>query len=383
MAAQAQMEMLLALVRMRWTAQRPELRLPNEEEWPALLAAAERHRVVPLLDEALRSSASPEHHLCEIHTRRLAIAARAMFLLNQATRLAARCAGENIRLIAWRGPILAHVAYGDATLRASDDIDCLVAPADIPRVMALMRAEQFAWPLALDERTEQYYRRAVGEYIFWPPGREFQVEINTGLGVRYHGWKIEFERLWETRQMVTIRGQPVATLSNEDLLPLACVHAGKHLWQRLQWVCDIAAVLQGGAILDWDHVWRLAAGLKSQRMVATGLRLAHELLGAELPGDQLTRAALLAQPVYDVSRDLMLGRDDRHKSAWRAFRYHWTMYDTLQTRLKFAAGMVFEPSVGDWRWVRLPACLYCLYYLLRPIRLGINVLCHRQNPRII
>ena len=367
------MEALLALVRTRWSVLGPDPRLPSDDEWPALFAAAERHRVVPLLDEALRSITSMEHQRREAHTRRLAIAARAMFLLNQATRLADQCARENIRMIIWRGPILAHMAYGDATLRTADDIDCLVAVADIPRMLPLMREAQFSWPLALDEWAERHYRRAVGEYVFWPPGREFQVEINTGIGPRYNGWELDFDRLWESRRMVSLQGQPVATLSVEDLLPLACVHAGKHLWQRLQWVCDIAAILHGSTTLDLDRVWRLAAGLKSQRMLATGLRLAHELLGSKLPADQLTRATAISQPIYDASRDLLVRRDDRHKSAWRTFRYHWTMYDTLRPRLRFTAGMVCEPSVGDWRWVRLPANLYALYYVIRPIRIIMNM----------
>lgn len=373
MAARETMETLLALLRTRWTAQSPPA-LPEEQDWPALLTAAERHRVVPLLDETLLSLASPENRRCELHSRRLAIGARALYLMDQAARLAARFDRANIRALIWRGPILAQATYGDSSLRMADDIDCLVAPADIPLLLALMREEKFDWPLALDGTAERYYRRAVGEYVFWPPGREYQVEINIGIGARYFGWKIDFERLWENRRALTIMDRPVATLADEDLLALSCVHAGKHLWQRLQWVCDIAEILRGSPALDWDGVWRLAAELKSRRMVAAGLRLAHELLGAPLPAQQRESALALSRPVYEVTRDLMLGRDDRHQSPGRQFRYQWTMYDRLPARLRFAAGLVCQPSVGDWRWLRLPPGLYFLYYLLRPLRLAMRIL---------
>jgi hypothetical protein len=76
---------------------------------------------------------------------------------------------------------------------------------------------------------------------------------------------------------------PVRSLAPEDLLLILCVHGAKHYWSRLGWICDVAALLRASPQLGWKRVIEQACQLGGKRMLALGLYLAHELLGASLP----------------------------------------------------------------------------------------------------
>lgn len=60
------------------------------------------------------------------------------------------------------------------------------------------------------------------------------------------------------------------------------VHGAKHFWERLNWLLDVAE-LTAGQPVDWHLTIRIAAKLKSTRLLLLGLYLAHELMDAPLP----------------------------------------------------------------------------------------------------
>jgi hypothetical protein len=75
----------------------------------------------------------------------------------------------------------------------------------------------------------------------------------------------------------------VWSFAKEELILYLCVHGVKHCWERLGWLCDLAAVLRRNPDIAWD---RLLSGCRAQgneRILLLGLALAAELLGAQLP----------------------------------------------------------------------------------------------------
>ena len=67
-------------------------------------------------------------------------------------------------------------------------------------------------------------------------------------------------------------------LAPEDSLLILCVHANKHQWSRLGWICDIAEMLRSHPDLNWPVVMEQARMLRSERMLLLGLLLARESL---------------------------------------------------------------------------------------------------------
>ena len=81
----------------------------------------------------------------------------------------------------------------------------------------------------------------------------------------------------------------------EDLLLALCIHGSKHLWERLAWICDIAGLIESQQDLNWRQLIARARATGSERMLFMGLRLAVDLIGAQLPTEVETE--IKADPV--------------------------------------------------------------------------------------
>ena len=64
---------------------------------------------------------------------------------------------------------------------------------------------------------------------------------------------------------MTVSGTDVSSLAMENLLWLLCVHATKHKWARLSWICDVAELLRSQPQLNWEKVIALGAELAVAR----------------------------------------------------------------------------------------------------------------------
>jgi hypothetical protein len=115
---------------------------------------------------------------------------------------------------------------------------------------------------------------------------------------------------WFQRATCSSLGErKVRALSPEDLLLALCVHASKHAWMRLGWICDIGGVTQSQRI-DYDVVRERAAALGILRIIEVSLEMAHRLLGRAVPLQLEPKAVGGVQDLCDrVTRIVARGTD--------------------------------------------------------------------------
>src|SRR5262249_39919933 len=97
------------------------------------------------------------------------------------------------------------------------------------------------------------------------------------------------EKLFARQIRVPLDSREAPALSVEDELVFVCVHGAKHLWERLLWIADVAALISGQPSLDWDRAGATAKELGAERMLVLGLQLAVSLLDSRLPETVLDR----------------------------------------------------------------------------------------------
>lgn len=89
------------------------------------------------------------------------------------------------------------------------------------------------------------------------------------------------ERLFAHSQQVQLGDAEVRLMSEEDHLRFLCIHLLRHGAWRPLWLCDIAAAVESRkADFDWQRC--LGDDEKQADWVLSTIRLAHELLGAEI-----------------------------------------------------------------------------------------------------
>lgn len=341
-------------------------------DWNYLLRLSSAHVMDTLLLRALRPrwSAVPCDARDPLATRVESTARQCLAMSAELVRLSREFAARGLRAIAYKGPALAQILYGDVAARESGDLDFLVAEADVSRSLEILRDLGYAGVLNFTPRQQRAYATAECAHDLISSGGA-RVDLHWALTPRHLDVHFDFEQAWERHQTTAIGGQAVPVLSPEDTLLAAAIHGSKHLWSRLCWLHDVAACLRRFPELDWDVVLTRAEGQRALPLFLLGVSLAHDLLGADLPFAVRKRIAL-AERVFTLSARLrqqylttgMTGGDASRRWSATLQLYPWS--DRARCALRFLS----TSGVSEWSSVTLPDRLFPLYTLVRLCRIA-------------
>jgi hypothetical protein len=179
------------------------------------------------------------------------------------------------------------------------------------------------------------------------------------------------EGLFERAVKVSVAGRAVKTPSAEDLLLVLSVHAAKHVWGRLIWLCDIAQILKREN-LNWDWVQARARQFGIERILHVTLLLANRLVMAPIPApmeqsvvEDGAARAFADKITVNVARGISYDEDQVSY-----FRLMMQLRERKADRMRFLTRLTFTPGPGEWEAVRLPKSLFPLYRVVRLARLA-------------
>ena len=324
--------------------------LLGSADWTRLLVLAEEHGVAGHLTAGLRGHAEdlvpPEIRQTLVDRQR----AQIFFTLRltaELFRLLDRFALEGIGALVVKGPVLAVQAYGDPAMRAYGDLDLLVRQRDIRRATELMIAAGYQskvpWS-AIDAG------KIPGQYFFFKPESKLIVELHNDCTLRYFPRRLPLEEFFVRQIRVRLDSREAPALSVEDELLLISVHGAKHFWERLLWIADVAALVSRQTGIDWERVRDSAKAVGAERMLHTGLRLATDLLKAQLP-DKVQAM---------VQADVVAARLAEETSKWLPAAGYAPMglFERAALRLRMRGGLfaapayllrlTFSPTEEDW-----------------------------------
>ncbi|HEX8558469.1 MAG TPA: nucleotidyltransferase family protein [Pyrinomonadaceae bacterium] len=350
----------------------------GEVDWEHLYRLAHRHALLPLLHRGLERAAggrAPGAIRERLRAKFRENATRNTLLAGELARLARLFESGGAPLLAYKGPALAVQAYGDLSLRRFIDLDVVVRRRDVARAGALLRAQGFVKPDGLTESHERFLLRRQHNLAYTSGGGKLIVELHWEVAPEPFASVPLGEGTWERAGAVTLFGAEVKCLSPEDLLLALSVHGTKHLWERLAWVCDVAALVNSQPSLDWDFVLGRARDSRVGRMLRLALRLARGLLGARVPpaalaeggGGDRAAAALAAE----ATAALFGGREYEPAGLVRNVRFNLRARARLREKAAYLR-FILTPTDGDLTAVALPEGISFLYYLLRPVRLALK-----------
>ena len=257
--------------------------LIQSSDWSRLLMLAEEHGVVAHLATCLHrlhgNLVPPDIKQTLVERER----AQIFFTLRLSAelfRLLDRFALEGIGALVVKGPVLAVQAYGDPAMRSYGDLDLLVRQRDIRRATQLMIAAGYEPRVPISAIDAG---KIPGQYLFSRPDSQSLIELHNDYTLRYFPRRLPIERFFERQIRVRLDAHEAPALSLEDELVLICIHGAKHFWERLMWIADVAALVSRQTNIDWERVADSAKEVEAQRMLHIGLRLAADLLKAQLP----------------------------------------------------------------------------------------------------
>jgi hypothetical protein len=342
-------------------------------DWDLLLRAAQTHGVMPLLHWHLQRQA------WEAVPAASRDALQGEFRRHSALNLART--GELLRLLrlfrAWgipvlpfKGPTLAACAYNDLSLRSFSDLDLLLRPAQLAAGREVLLAAGYTVALELPSARQADYLRSIGQLPFYRAQDGSLVELHSRLTPQHFHFPLHLEELWSRVERVDLLGEEIAGLSPEDSLLVLAAHAAKHLFTRLGWVSDVAALMLRCPTLDLGRVFHRARQLRCQRLLLVSLRLAYNLL-QESPPDIVVRnlradatAGSLAAQVW---RRFAGGRPP---GAVEGGLFHVLVREDFKDGLAYGMSLALQPTTADWDCFALHQAASPLFFFLRPLRLA-------------
>jgi hypothetical protein len=142
--------------------------------------------------------------------------------------------------------------YPEAGLRPYGDVDLILRPQQFEQAKALMDS---------------------------PAGRKYWVDFDHEELEKLD--EQEIEALYGHSQQIKLGDAQVRLMSEEDHLRFLCIHLLRHGAWRPLWLCDIAVAVESRkADFDWQRC--LGKDEKQADWVLATIRLAHELLGADI-----------------------------------------------------------------------------------------------------
>jgi hypothetical protein len=342
-------------------------------DWIATLRLADQHGIISLLYQnfAPLHDVVPPAVLASLRQSYERNIHKSLFLARELIRVLDCLGGLGIDVVPYKGVVLSEVYYGDMALRQSGDMDLFVRRQDVPRVKGAVRALGYTPRVLIPEDAEHNYIDSGYECTFDSAAGINLLELQWALQPRFYAVDFDMEGLFERAVTVSVADRYVKTPSPEDLLLILSVHAAKHVWGRLIWLCDIAQIIKRQN-LDWDWIQSQSQELGIERILHITLLLMHRFLATPMPAP-IKDAVIADRAALDFTERIAASvaagvTYEEEKLSY--FRLMMRLRERPLDRLRFLARLTLTPGPGEWEAVRLPKSLFGFYRLVRLGRLA-------------
>ena len=348
-------------------------------DWNTVIDLSSRHGLLPLLHElfsdlSIQLPDNIEQSLHEQYTRR---ALENIGRVEQLDTIVQALRDQGIRVIPYKGPMVAQIAYDELGQRWFTDLDLLVAPEDVLTARKVLKQIGYRQTNLVGVEPSKLVEGSVfrwgGEFHFKKDGC-----IPVELRYRFVGKTTDtqniFDDLWDNRTSRTVANAEFPALSPEDRLVVLLAHGTKHGWNRLSWVYDLALLSQQN--VDWETVFKRSKRYGWESAILLGLAVTGELADVELPPRVRQAITSDRRAQFGSSIIQQLYQDPQQYNSVQTHTLMSVLYlnNSMLSSAKELFDIIFSPWEKDYRWVSLPPRLYPLYYLVRPCRLGIGTL---------
>lgn len=335
-------------------------------DWPLVLDLAENIGLIPLVARAIHEACLqvPPDFAAAVSQLAAARTMRTLGMVAELTRLLRLFEDEGLTPIAFKGPVLGYLAYGDLALRDSTDLDIYVPREQVVRAVELLAAHSYS------KKSRGFNVGLAGacEVALQRTDPACEVDLHWYFCPPYFA-KLDGRRVLDRSVVVKVSGLSARTLCPEDLLLYLCLHGGRDCW-GLRSICDIAAVTRKLSI-NWEDLFREAGRASAGRVLATGLLLAARLFAAQLPERVETWCG--GDAAARQTADAVESRFTQTGSATRStaeIRLHLRMMGSASRKLGYLWRRAMQPNHLDADFVHLPEGLNAAYYAVRPLRIA-------------
>jgi len=342
----------------------------------ALVGLVNQHGVLPLVYKTIRALSAIDAHyetiVNELKVHYQTITQRNMLMSAELIRIMKLLEENGIEALAFKGPVLSQMAYGDITLRQYGDLDVLVDEDKISKAGSALEKHGYSPVFPLHILKNKTCLEVTNDLGFYNQTNGILIELHWKLFREKIGQHLHFVQMSENKQSVKINGKSISTLSTEMLLVYLCLHGSKHAWERVEWICDIDRLIDSHKEINWDKVLTIAQEMDTSTALCLGLKLSSALLHTSLPEHIMLmveneRIENLMAKTYTMLNSTL--DDNGGYSRYQSIHmYQMDLLDTKLKKLKHLSATYLGISRNDCQSFPLPSALKFLYIFIKPFR---------------
>ncbi len=347
--------------------------LTRQIQWSVLTNFADRHGAQPLLAQTLLSLGEqiPSEAIQHLRHGYQTNLHKALLLSGELIRIVECLSAAGVEVMPYKGLVLAQTLYGDIALRPAGDIDLLARATDVTRIREAVQELGYKPHLAFSDTEARAYLESGYECAFDGIAGPNLLEVQWALQPRFYAVDVDMEVLFRRAVTITVAGTEMKSLSLEDTFAVLALHAAKHVWGRLIWLCDLARIASISS-LNWEQIGVQAHELGTVRILRVTLLLAQRLLDAPLPAaakENLPEDRSAAELAAEIETYITSEKTfDVESLAY--FRLMLRLRERRKDRVRFTSRLILTPGPNEWGIVRLPKPLFPLYRVIRMTRLA-------------
>lgn len=287
-------------------------------DWPRVLQLAIPHGTLPLMARNLRTFAGDslppgllpqlEKYADRIRARNERAPGELIGILDQLGR-------SGVDAVPFKGPILQATYYAGEPVREFADMDLMVRPEDVARSIEVLQLMGYHTDRPhLARRLDSFLRK--GDAIEFRREGRIAVDLHWRFSSAGFDFRLSPDVARRSLRTAALGGHQVSVYDARTTLMILCAHQAKHRWRRLNWLCDIAALIESCRDLDWSGALDDARENGCERIVLTTVALTGLLLGANLPAAVIGR--LEQEPEARRLAENLAGRmfDSKQPPRW-------------------------------------------------------------------
>lgn len=343
-------------------------------DWRKMGSVALRHKMAGMLNRSLQAL-GPDVDAGALATFSALSRRSAVYTLNRLEHLKQIVSvfeGAGIPVVPYKGIALGRQIYDNHAMRPPGDIDIVVRPRDARKAKQILFDLGFRLrhPIDEDEQEFRLEERYCEEFVMDP---NIQVELHWAFTNKAIRFAIDIDELFERLESIDLTGTTVRAFAPEDLLLILSVHGAKHHWEHLEYIFAISEIVRKFD-LDWPTVLRRANQTGARRKLFLALRVAHDLLGTQLPDfvyervyadKRVARIAALIPNYLENPPE-----SDEKAGSSDSDLFHFSLQDNTRDRVRFLYHRVTTPSDPDeWNVWRAGPVMIPVHSFIRPFRL--------------
>lgn len=342
-----------------------------------ILNLSRHHGVFPIVYKNLNNLHShsqirlSNHFITQLKKDYMEMSKKNMLLSIELIRIMKLMEEHGMKVLAFKGPVLSQIAYGDITLRRYGDLDILIEKKYF-RFLADKLLEGNFVPLYPIEtfHGDKVMFNMNNDCPFYDTKRGVAVEIHWDF-FRKLALPTNKFKPWKDTRTVTINGYKIQTLCPETHLLYHSLHGSKHVWERLEWIVDLDRFIRAIPDLDWDKILMMAKSMGAQKMFLLGIALSQRYFNTPLPDTILslcTSAKL--EPFITYVESEFNSDDPSPENSLVKLSKVVGLRDNFYYKMLTVLEFLFRPGINERRMIILPDALFWLYWPLRPLGMG-------------